>query len=251
MAIDLISLFLLFLFVLGGYFSGAWLQLARIAAFSGAYFLSSPIGSALAPSFAKWLNVQPFTGKIIAWMAAWFLLYFILSIIGLIIVQTLRRRGKSVLNKTDRILGPIIGGLKGIIIIYVALAILALFSSTIRKHSPMIGKQQDQSKIMSIIGDHNLLANISPFRDIKILTDVLNKYQRSPKRFLEAIKDPALRKSPFFKRLYQELKKDPKLRVALEQGDIIGLLKSKRLLNLLTDEKRLEELKQINKEIIY
>lgn len=156
MIIDLCVLLLVLLFGVFGYRTGFLLQLSRIlalgAGLAAAWFLTPPLSELVANGLA----VDPFLAGVAVFLAIFFLVSLGIGLAG----STLAKRGRSesaAFTFFDRGFGGLLGALKGIALVYVALALTWTLLPVIQKARPELDLGLERSLVAGEVRKHNLV----------------------------------------------------------------------------------------------
>jgi uncharacterized membrane protein required for colicin V production len=122
-AIDLVAVILLGLGLLRGWLKGFVTQIGQLAALAVAWILAELFGPLLEPAFRGVPEIPPMVVEPLGFLAAFLVVYALGSLAVWRISSRLREASRT-LSSFDRLLGLGLGGLKGAVMIY--LAVIAL-----------------------------------------------------------------------------------------------------------------------------
>ncbi|WP_434380944.1 CvpA family protein [Melittangium boletus] len=233
MTIDLIILGLALVFALVGAATGAARQIAHMLALTAAWFVSRRLGPVLGPRMAELLGGTPL---LIGTLAASLLLFVVLLVaVRYVLTQILRRlfgAQDSEKRGVDGALGFVLGGLKVVLIAYVALSALVFVEKNVVVAGKKLGLSPKDSLCFDLARRYNAfeLTQFSAVRDMVAVTRVMTH----PEQARHLSNDPAykaLKQDP----RYQKALSDRNLRAAIERGDTQEVLRSNIVMQLLQD----------------
>lgn len=245
MIIDLSIAGLIVLMILLGYFTGFTIQLIRIAAIIGAYLLAIPTGSLVAAFLARYLSMSPVVLSVICTVVCGLIIYIVLSVIASQLVKRLRDKSDT-FSRIDHQLGAVAGGLKGLIVGYIALTALVFMVPSLSSALPQLPLEARQSVLTRFASKNNLIAKLKfpKFRAITKLALILSN--RSAQK--RAMQDPA------FKRLIANPKArflaEPKIIQAILEKNYLTLVEDGRVFDLIDDPRFQRDLDAITLDTI-
>ena len=170
-------------------------------------------------------------------VASFFAVYITAQIVSRIVIRRIVKN--PTLGRFDKVLGFSLGAAKTSAILFVAISALLFFEKPIQSVSPALHFETKGSEVAAFVRAHNLFTTLS-FPGLKGLT-AMSKAAVDPEAAASMADDPAyakLKSDPKFKSLMA----DDSVREALLDGDYMALMKSNKVLELLTDPKLQESL---------
>ncbi len=156
MILDIVCLFGILLFLVGGVISGFLRQVVRLVALLGAFLLVSPFSGVIRGFLAGKANVDDFPGNLLVLVLAWLAGYLILLVTGMLLLRVVRGVTSSI-SGSDRAMGGLIGMLKGGLIVYALVTVLLFFQDPFRKFVPEASGEMKESRVVNIVKENNPL----------------------------------------------------------------------------------------------
>jgi membrane protein required for colicin V production len=156
MAIDIICAGCILLLCLIGFLTGFLTQVLRIVSFFVAYFFAHLVSHYSAQYIAREVNLSYNIAFLLSIAILWIFFYIMLSVLSLVLVASLRE-GRKNLSRLDRRLGALLGGIKGLLLIYVVLCGLVLIEKPLYQVYPSIPFNTRASALARIVKDNNIL----------------------------------------------------------------------------------------------
>lgn len=155
MVIDISALLLVLLFGFFGYRSGFITQLFRllalVAGFAAAWFLTPSISE----SVARGLSIDPFLAGVAVFLGLFFLVSLAVGLVGGAISRAIRGE-HAALTFFDRGLGGLLGAAKGIVLVYVAIALTWTLQPTFERAKPAL----EASIVAAEVQRHNVMDEV-------------------------------------------------------------------------------------------
>lgn len=222
MPLDLICLAFTALMLLLGILSGFLKQIVRILALVGAFLLASPVSRHVAPLVSRWIEGNPPAVDLVSLVLAWIGSYILLALGGGLLVRILRGASQGV-RTLDRFTGGLLGALKGVLVVYLAVSVLLLFRQPVGETLPGLRQTLRESRVAAFVDEHNLLGEIGlPNVDrIGELTTALS----DPEAVKDLLDDPAIRDLQNSK-AFRRLMRDAELKRALAERNLRAVLEN-------------------------
>lgn len=223
MYVDIICLALMALLFVLGVISGFLSQIIRIAALVAACLLASPLSPYAEDLLMKKIEVDSGLGHMLSLFLAWLASYVVLILIGAIVARIIRGSSKS-LKFLDRVLGGVLGGLKGALIVYLAVCAILVFQKPLEKFISPDYLELKGSRLAAFARDNNILQRLD-LPDAGKLSDVVSALANEKQRKTLA-RDPIIKKiqqTPVF----QELLQDSDFTKAASEKNLGKILKNK------------------------
>ena len=241
MIIDVICLLLVLLFGFLGYRSGLLKQLARMAAVVAGFFVARMLMGVLGPLFSRMIGAGDFVGEVVAFLAVFFLVALAVGLFGGAIARKASEAGEA-FTFFNRGIGGLLGGLKGMVLVYVVLAALSALGPFLRPSAPKLYEQLGYSVVGREVIRHNLLQR-EVFPRAKAIVSIVNLIQNPTARD-SAMRDP---------NLYIVLShpdaaflRDPAIQQAILEGRWEELVRDGRVFGLLRDREVVDALNRIH-----
>ncbi len=211
---------------------GAASQLAGWGALVLGVWAARPGAQRFGPAFQGWLHAAPGVASV----AAGFATFVVVLVVARLVLQALLRGvltlGNPERRGLDRTAGFVLGAAKVLAIAWVALSALAFVEERFSVTGKVFGVNPAQSLAFSAARRWNLfgMANLGAMQSLLKLEQALHQ----PGGMARLARDPAmadLLKNPRFRALSE----DPAVKKAVEQHDLLSLLRSDSVSALLQD----------------
>ena len=248
MGIDILCLgFVLILFVFG-LFRGLLSQILRIGALIGAYFLATPASPYIKPVLTTLVKGEGLFVDLISLFIAWVGCYFGIVLAGTVLIKLVRGTSRS-LKSMDRLLGGLLGGIKGCLIVYVIVSGLILLNAPLNNIIPEKYIDPKDSQVVAFVEEFNLFSmigmpNVEKLGDLAVVWNDKDKNQllkdypalkniEANPAFQQLMDDKAFEKAVYEKRFddilknrnFQKLINDPAIRKLLSGIDLDAISK--------------------------
>ena len=224
MTLDIIFLVLVLLLALLGYASGFLAQTLRIAALVGACFLAIPVSPHIEQLLARWLNADNLLGSLSALFLAWLLSYIVLVLAGKILISAIKGTHEGI-RFLDRVMGTLLGGLKGALIVYLLACLLLLVQDHWKKSSIAKTLDMGNSRVLATVSQYNILS-------LTRLTDIMNL-----RDLAVSLHDPAMREKQLKDPRIQSLYHNEALKELMQDADFMEAAADRKNVEMLLSRK--------------
>jgi membrane protein required for colicin V production len=240
--LDIVILSLASVFALWGFFAGAARQIATLLAGSLAWVAAGPLGQFYGPVFTKRLATSASIGVVLATLAAFMVVLVVVQIIATMLIRRVFAGHNAHSRTVDRLLGFVLGGAKVLAVVYVALCAMSFLETNVSIMGKKLAFTPKDSQLMALVRQYNLLEK-SQFSGAHELVRVaqLLREPKAQQRLKESPDFVALSNDPRFTRAM----KSPAMQKAIETGDIMGLIGSNELVELIQDPTSARRLERI------
>ena len=241
MVIDLVSLLVVLLFGFIGYRSGFLKQLARVAALIIGFLTARLLMGAFGPLVSRALGVGEFVGDVLAFLVVFFLTSLAVGLFGGSLARKASEAGET-FTFFNRGLGGLLGGMKGMVLVYVTVAALSALGPFVRPSATELYDQMGMSVVAREVIRHNLLQK-EVFPRAQAIATIVRLVQ-SPAAREAALRDPDL----YFVLSHPDAAflQDPTLQQAILDGHWEVLVQDGRVFELLGDLEVVEALNRID-----
>ncbi|MBR56635.1 MAG: hypothetical protein CMH54_01110 [Myxococcales bacterium] len=231
MVLDLIVLALMGVFILAGYRNGAFAQILQsillVASFLMAYMTRAPVGQLL----GRLTGISSWYAGFAILLVLWLVAYVVLRIA----TAPLMKRwsdSKPEAGGFDRCFGAFLGGVRGLVGVYLALCTLTVANVVFAQISPPLWINYQKSRVGTFVEQNNVFEHV-PDRRLRALGQLIRVASRDDLGAEELTSADALL-------ILEEvdsgvLAKDPGLRTMAEQGEYRQLAAHPEIIRLLGD----------------
>ena len=189
MRLDLFFLALVVLLAVLGLVSGFLSQIVRIVSLVAACFLAAALSPQVKGVLARWMEVDTLLGDALSLVVAWLGCYLVLTLAGKIFVRFLRSSSKSI-RFLDRLMGGLLGGAKGLLIVYLLACLLVTFREPAEK-TPLAGVLDlKRSQVLDAAARFNVMS-LTSLPDMDKLRDLAGSLG-DPDRRKALLADPRM-----------------------------------------------------------
>src|SRR5690554_49462 len=235
MTVDIIAIFLIALTIFLGWRKGAISQLGQIAAallaVLGASYAAGPVREIL---FAESEWSQP-SIEVTSLLIAGVSIYLSIAVAGWLLVRAMRAVSEN-LGRLDRLGGSVLGGVKGMLLIYFVLTLLVLLDAPMQRIDPSNAMALRGGSATTYVEDNNVLA---PWQlpDLAELHAALKLRYYVEELNRHAILHDHARANDFLRReIIEAMSQDPALMEAVIADRFAFTLADPRIRAVLSDE---------------
>ncbi len=231
MVLDLIVLALLGIFILAGYRNGAFAQILQsvllVASFLVAYIGRAPVGHLL----GRFTGISAWYAGFAILLALWLAAYVVMRIVTAPLMKRWRD-SKPDAGGFDRCFGAFLGGVRGLVVVYLALCTLTVANVAFAQISPPLWVNYQKSRIGTFVEKNNVFEHV-PDRRIRALGQLIRIASRGDLNE-HGLADADVRM------IVEEMESgvlasDPALRNLAEQGEYRQLAAHPEVIRLLGD----------------
>lgn len=249
MTIDIICASICLMMAFLGYRSGAISQVIRIAAIIAAFLLSPVVASIIREVWAAEAEVAPPMSEAISLGVAALVIYFAVSLSGTLAIRTLRLVSKT-LSSLDRLIGLVLGTVKGAVICYIIASVFLVAMVPIEKRDPEDKLHIRDGELLPFAQKHSMLLPwqfpaIRQFHQMVRFADWI-KREKLESRFRENSRIGEVLQNSEIKKLLA----DEAIVEAAKKNFYPQTLSDERVRKYLNDKKNLKQLKAVEWDIL-
>ena len=239
MTFDIFALIIALLLVGFGYKSGAIAQTYRLAAVFAAFFAAPTVATVFKEIYYGTAELhQPLLEWAIVAGSA-LAVYLLVIVLGTLGVKLMRWTNED-LSRKDRIVGGLLGAIKGVAIIYLVASSLLLIEGPLEKADPDDGLHVQDSALLELVRDNQVMIPWA-LPDLDKLYSILDA---SRTRDVAELREDPSTSRVLMRDEVKELMDDREVLAALEGGNLSSLLAREDVRTLLTDREFVEELRR-------